>query len=325
MCKNTVSRFILWRNDLLLVGLFFQNGYMNIEQLLVQYFYIAKKVSLEQVGHFTLNDDLVIDFESEKPVQLPADSIHFVYDKTARQDDGFVEYITQQTRKIKPLAIADLESFTQLSRQFINIGKPMHIIGLGTLQRANEAYTFVQSTMLHAKHETATVVVPEKERDEVSFKTEAPKKSNSKGILIGLMAAVFLAALVVLYFVFIKNNAAEQQTAQVGNSITDEPFRQDTAPAMDTTVAAPPVPANITSAPAADGSTFKIVIKTYPTLTAATAAKTRLESYGHTIVMQQVDSTHYTLAIPFTTPLGDTLRVRDSLSKFFNSKATVQL
>ncbi|MFN8244987.1 MAG: hypothetical protein U0T56_01200 [Ferruginibacter sp.] len=37
-----------------------------------------------------------------------------------------------KTRKIKPLATSDLESFTMLGKQFMNIGKPLILEGLGT-------------------------------------------------------------------------------------------------------------------------------------------------------------------------------------------------
>ncbi|MEO7047785.1 MAG: hypothetical protein ABI091_20980, partial [Ferruginibacter sp.] len=75
--------------------------------------------------------------------------------------------------------------------------------------------------------------------------------------------------------------------------------------------------------PANDGYTFKVIIKEYPTKEAAQKAYTRLTIYGHTIILSSLDSTHYRLAIPFITPLSDTLRAKDSLAIFFKAKTII--
>jgi len=45
----------------------------------------------------------------------------------------------------------------------------------------------------------------------------------------------------------------------------------------------------------------------------------------HEVIMYTSDSLHYKLAEPFTLPLSDTARIRDSLNKFYyNGKAYIE-
>jgi len=50
---------------------------MKVEQLIVQYLYNNKKVSIQDIGIFTLSPDVIIPTESDKETSLPLNSIHF--------------------------------------------------------------------------------------------------------------------------------------------------------------------------------------------------------------------------------------------------------
>src|SRR6476619_97240 len=107
---------------------------MKIEQLLVQHFYIAKQVTLQGIGTFTLSPDFIVPAETDKDIVLPENAVSFQYNPRATEDEALIDYIVQQTRKIKPLASADLESYLVLGKQFLNIGKPFKIEGVGILE-----------------------------------------------------------------------------------------------------------------------------------------------------------------------------------------------
>ncbi|MEO6404014.1 MAG: hypothetical protein ABIY51_05960, partial [Ferruginibacter sp.] len=74
-----------------------------------------------------------------------------------------------------------------------------------------------------------------------------------------------------------------------------------------------------------DGYNFKVVIKQLSTKQAADIAFQRLASFGHKLVLITDDSIHYKISIPFTTPIADTLRAKDSLSRFFKTKTYIVL
>ena len=106
---------------------------MKIELLIAPYLLTYKTLSLQDIGTFHVTQDLVLPTEQDKELMLPENAIRFDYNPRAGQDDAFIKYIMEQTRKIKPLATSDLESFTMLGKQFMNIGKPLMLEGLGML------------------------------------------------------------------------------------------------------------------------------------------------------------------------------------------------
>ena len=110
---------------------------MKIEQALVLYLLKHKQISLQGIGTFKIDALLPESTDNDKPVVIPPDAISFVYDPKTGEDDELIDFIVQNTKKIKPLASADLDSFLTLGRQFLNIGKPFTIQNLGTLEKLN--------------------------------------------------------------------------------------------------------------------------------------------------------------------------------------------
>ena len=114
-----------------------------------------------------------------------------------------------------------------------------------------------------------------------------------------------------------KNKTPKTETVTEEQTAQDTTAKADTAHTIkDSTANAQPV------APAIKDSTnFKIVIREYENETAATKAQGRFATFGYKqLTVIKVDSTKYQLAMPFTAPLSDTIRVRDSLKKIFLGK-----
>ena len=111
---------------------------MKLEQLIVQYLYNSKKVSIENIGTFTITPNVSIPIDLDKDSALPEGAIQFDYNNKQDKDKGLIEFIVQQSHKILPLATSDLESYSLLANQFLNLGKPLVIEGIGTLQKNQE-------------------------------------------------------------------------------------------------------------------------------------------------------------------------------------------
>ena len=94
-----------------------------------------KQISLQGIGTFKIDALVPESTDNDKPVIIPPDAITFVYDPKTGEDDELINFIVQNTKKIKPLASADLDSYLTLGRQFLNIGKPFTIHNLGTLDK----------------------------------------------------------------------------------------------------------------------------------------------------------------------------------------------
>mgnify|MGYP005607497475 CR=1 FL=1 len=295
---------------------------MKIEQLLVQHFYNNREVTLQGMGTFTLSSDFVMPKENDKDAEIPDNAISFVYNARATEDESLIEYIVQQTRKMKSLAAADLDSYLVLGKQFLNIGKPFKIDGMGMLVKNQQGQLeFTKGYTFHAKLENTPAALKEaRVNPEISFASETKKTegSSTKGLLIAAtIIGLGLIGTVVWYF-FIRNPnpAAENNVPEV---------KADT---IKNTVPPPDTAALTTAQPIAvnDSYTFKVVFLQTADSAAAAYRMNVLTTRKHKVIMYKTDSVSYRLAEPFTLPLADTARVKDSLNKFYYSgKAFIQL
>ncbi|MEO6720449.1 MAG: SPOR domain-containing protein, partial [Ferruginibacter sp.] len=114
----------------------------------------------------------------------------------------------------------------------------------------------------------------------------------------------------------IETKAEPATTTAIIDTTTNKP---DTTVKVDT-------PVNIT-APVANSSngSFNIVLRNYNNADAADKALKKFKTYGHKMVVIKIDSINYQLAMPFSTPLSDTTRARDSLKRFFGGRPFVRL
>ena len=297
---------------------------MKIEHLLVQHFYNAKQVTLQGIGTFSLSPDFVMPSENDKDLSIPSDAITFSYNQKAAEDDALITYIVQQTRKIKPLASSDLESYIMLASQFLNIGKPFIIDGIGVLEKNQSGeYQFTQQGLyLNAKAENAPVQIREKSDEDISFASKAKPNGNNKKILMLLASFLVLGVIIWGAWYFLskkKDTTVTEKTEPVPPVIQQPDTAKLTVQQKSDSITAKPVTP-------ADGYSFKIVIKNYPSLLTAQKAYDRLTSYGHKLLLYTADSVTYKLAMPFTKPLSDTSFVRDSVrNKLFGGKPYIEL
>jgi len=283
---------------------------MKIEQLIVQHFYNNKKVTLQGMGTFTLSPDFVLMPDNDKEVVMPDNAISFEYNIRSTEDDALIDYIVQQSRKIKPLASADLDSYLTLGKQFLNIGKPFRIEGMGVLEKNQSGqYQFTQGHAYQSKPESAAVAVKEKREDEdISFASARPASNNNKSILMIVLGVAVLGLIgAAAWYFFIRKSPAPTPVAETPVVVTD----------TVQTVSAKPdsIPAPAVQKIPGDSSVFKIVIKEYQTYETAQRAFDRLSGYGHKLLLYTADSVTYKIAMPFMRPLSDTAMARDSVKK----------
>lgn len=296
---------------------------MKIEHLLVQHFYNCGEVTLQGMGTFTLSPDFVPPKENDKDAEIPDNAISFQYNLRATADDALINYIVQQTRKMKSLAAADLDSYLMLGKQFLNIGKPFMIEGMGMLAKNQQGeLEFTKGHSFHSKIESSAPALKEKtENPEISFASESKSKpaGNKKGLLIAaIIIGLGLIGATAWYFLRNKNNTE--------NIIATPPvLTTDTAKTDTTKLDSIPV-LPVRPVQAADGYSFKVVFMVTRDSAAAVARMNVLTTRGHKIIMYKKDSVNYKLAEPFTLPLTDTTHIKDSLNSFYYlGKAFIEL
>lgn len=290
---------------------------MKIEQLLVQHFYNHREVTLQGMGTFTLSPDFVLPKENDKDAEIPDNAISFQYNARATQDDELISYIVQQTRKMKSLAAADLDSYLVLGKQFLNIGKPFKIEGMGMLVKNQQGeLEFTKGGAFNARMETQQAAAAKEKavNPEISFASEAKRTEGSNKKVLLIAAAIVLLGLVgttAWYFLSKKNNNTNDTAAAVNTLQPDTAKATVTKP--DTAAVKPPVPAT----PANDGYTFKVVFLKTTDSAAAVYRMNVLTARHHTVIMYKKDSVTFALAEPFKLPLSDTAHVKDSLNRFY--------
>lgn len=305
---------------------------MKIEQLLVQHLYNSKTASLQGIGKFSLAENIVLPAENDKDFVLPADAISFTYNKNEQEDTALIDFIVQQTRKIKPLASADLDSYCMLGKQFLNIGKPFRIEGIGTLQKNQSGdYDFTPGQFVSPKMEPAVKPLKEKFEPDGTF----TRDTRNTGISTG--RKVFMAVFATLVIGFLAGGAwllykrySKESTTIADNKV--QPVKEVPTPgdsskmsnAVGVTDTGSKAVLNNPATPAVTaigtGVSYKVIFLTTTDKLGAIKKMTKLNSWGHHIVMNTTDSLNYTLAEAITGPISDTARVVDSLRRNFYPK-----
>ena len=297
---------------------------MKIEQALVLYLLKYKEISLQGIGTFKINSSIPDTSDSDKVVVIPAEAISFEYNPKIKEDDVLIDFIVQNTKKIKPLASADLDSFLTLGRQFLNIGKPFTIQNLGTLEKLKSGELDFKPGPLVQKVEVPKPKIEDEgaEKHEENLFNDYQKDTRSNNgrslLFVGILVLLGIAAWAIWRYGFKKE---EPETAPTSEAII---------PVKDTVDAAAKLRAdslakaarltdslkNVQKNPA-DSFTFKIVLKVTTDKDVALARLEKLKSYGRKVIMYTRDSVTYKVAEPFTLPLADTTRVLDSLNKYY--------
>ena len=288
---------------------------MKIEQLLVQHFYNCREITLQGMGTFTLSPDFVMPKENDKDADIPENAISFQYNAKATEDEALIDFIVQQTRKMKSLASADLDSYLALGKQFLNIGKPFKVEGMGMLVKNQQGdLEFTKGTSFNSKMETSPAALKEKkETAEISFATEGKpaNDNNKKGLIIAAsVVGLGLIGIAAWYFLMRDNETVNSTPATLINIDTVKTV----IPQADTISSTTPK-----AMTANDGYSFKVVFLVTPDSAAAVLRMNNLSARNHKIIMYKQDSVQYKLAEPFTLPLADTTRIKDSLNKFYYS------
>lgn len=294
---------------------------MKIEQVLVHYLLKTKQLTLQGIGTFHLDASVPDSADTEKPIVIPENAITFAYDPRVTEDEGLVDFIVEHTRKIKPLAASDLDSFLSLGRQFLNIGKPLNLPHIGTLEKLNSGVlAFIPGQLIaprmepnRVKHEGEDQQEPAEENLFNDYQRE--RKSNNGGKMV-LMLLVFVilafAVWAVWHYAFTKKDEPENLTSTEGIvPVKDSSFKADST-------------TNANAQPASDTVSFNVVVGEYHSQSAAEYRLAKLKSNHRNAILYTDDSTIYKIAEPFNLPLADTTTILDSLRRYY-AKAFVEI
>jgi hypothetical protein len=292
---------------------------LKIENLLAQYLYQHKKLGLPGLGQFTLSDAAILPDENSKS-KSTLEGISFNNKTPGQPEDTLIEFIKKETGKMKALAQADLDSYIMLAQQFLNIGKPFYLEGIGTLHKKRDgsidfnAGTAVPLTPV--KHE-------EKEESKRKSAFSEEKTAGSSAGMRGLVMALGIIGTIAViagggYYLYSKNTDADVAVTTSLQSVTDSQLTRNITPDTTALVANPAMAATTP----VDGYKFILettdkkvrALKRYDMIKTARV----LKSYGSSrIQLETKDSTNFNIYIVLNCPPQDTLRYKDSLNAWY--------
>jgi hypothetical protein len=289
---------------------------VKIEQVLVHYLLKNKQLTLKSIGTFHLDASIPDSADAEKPIVIPENAITFTYNPRAGEDESLVDFIVEHTKKIKPLAASDLDSFLSLGREFLNIGKPFNLPNIGTLEKLNSGVlAFVPGQLIAQRMEPNRIRNEEEaqEHEESLFNDyQKERKANNGGkIILMLLVLIILgfAVWAVWRYAFTKKDVVQNLTSTEGiEPVKDSANKADSATSAE---------AKSTLPASSDTVSFNVVVSEYQTKNAAETRLQQLKKYHRNVILYTRDSSIYKIAEPFNLPLTDTTRILDSLKRYY--------
>jgi hypothetical protein len=111
---------------------------VKIPPLLAQYLFCHKRLDLPGIGTFLLDNAAISALENSKQRSALLDGVSFKSNSSLKETPELVAFIAQKTGKMKALAASDLDSHLRIAEQFLNIGKPFTLEGIGIISKGNK-------------------------------------------------------------------------------------------------------------------------------------------------------------------------------------------
>lgn len=286
---------------------------MKLSQLVAQFLYTNKKLDLQGIGTFTLSSTEIPESESGRTTKSEIQGIiTFENNPATKTDSELVSFISTHTGKMKALATSDLESFLELAQQFMNIGKPFAIEGIGTITKTRDAqYEFIAGNFFAEKIKDKAVKEHAEEVEEVlDFKSvflKDPKKINWRKPAIALFILLGLGLVVLGGYLLYKKTSG---TKTEESSIITEPNESNLV--LDSTLIKSGT-STVNNSQSAEAANYKFVLDNFKS-SRAFQRFAQLKKIGWQVQMETKDSVNFKLYLLMPVATTDSTRALDSLT-----------
>jgi len=295
--------------------------------LIHEYLQQNKTVSLEKMGTFTVTGE---PFITESNTITSQSRIDFVFDKKAETTPGLIEFIGASLNKNRNLVAADIESYLLETRQWINISKSYVLEGMGELMMdKNSLLQFRQMAPLSPKEEESRRRHPQVKE---TYSTE-PKRNKKGGVFAFAMIIILLILGGAGWFVYNSFIAGKKNSEIISND-QPAPVAPDSTPkkAPDTATTAPKtdsVSHSTVQQPVSttDSNHYKYIFEVTLNRDRAVSRTEQLNSYGNKAGFDSVPGgtfMRYRLYVEVTASSSDTLRIKDSLTKYLQRSILIK-
>ncbi|MCG2615281.1 hypothetical protein LZZ85_13360 [Terrimonas sp. NA20] len=305
---------------------------MKITSLLSQYLYTHHRLDLPGIGTFLLDPSAIQALENVKQRAAVLEGISFQNNPSIKESPELVAYISAQTGKMKPLAASDLESFIEIAQQFLNIGKPYTLDGIGTLVKTNlKDFEFIpiaisaekvkeqlatpkeiaaKASAIREEAQASAAPAPQYE----SFLTDAPAKKGWKKPAIALALIAGLGLTIWGGYAISKNMAAEKASTSV---VQEEP-----APQVDSSALLAVTPDTLANETPVIADNYKYVLEEAPKQRIIKRYN-QLRTNLWDVKLETTDSVRFKLYLILPAH-NDTTRVLDSLTAMTGRRVYIE-
>jgi hypothetical protein len=302
---------------------------VKFDDQLAQYLYENKFLKLQGIGTFTLDNKVSIPSGQEKEIYYPIEGLAFTYNPKEILDETLVTFLVKRLGKIQPLVRSDLDSYLSNIKQFLNLGKPYTIEGVGTLNKNNQGtFEFTPGNFLPVKEE----LNPKRENADHNY----PASSSNRAGKVFAVILIILASLAALGGIgwgisTLLSKRSAENNEQVVQEQTDSTSHQQAVSGTttkDTAASATPATVQATTPTSpTDTVRYKMIFEITPNIARALRRTEQLTTVYH--LRARYDTTgsgqslRYRMYVPVKIRPADTLHYKDSLYRFFGRKIYV--
>lgn len=283
---------------------------------------------MPSIGTFSLDAAVTVPDQNDKNFREFLKYVQFKQQPVARADDALIDYIRTHTGKIRPLAESDLESYLADGKLLLNIGKPFHIEGIGTLSKNKLGiYEFEPGEPTIEKVELAPEPrsnerqsAPQRSAFDESYSRIQAHHNRRKNVLVATLV-VIAAAVVVWGGYMLYNSRGTGETAA-----NTQPIPADT-PATKPDTAAQKRIDSLPTAPATDvpAGSYKFIFETTDRKARALKRYNFLLPLNKNIKLETKDSLVFDITVTLAATPADTLRLKDSLNAWYYGTKPVKV
>jgi hypothetical protein len=297
---------------------------LKLAPVLADYLYQNKRLDLPGLGSFFLDPNAITHSDNGKTNKpTPTEGISFENKPSIKEAPELISFISAQTGKMKALAAADLSSHLELIQQFLNIGKPFLLEGIGSLVKIKSGlFEFTSGAILTeklkdltAKEATATSATEE------SFTSYDPLIGSKGGppawrkpviallILVGAGLAIWGG-----YTVYKKNASKRELAANAAEATEQQPAPPvQPPPVIDSNANANKIP---------DGN-YKFIFEV-ANKKRALARLSTLRNYQWNVQMETKDSQQFKIYLQIPALASDTTHLIDSFTAFNGRRVYIE-
>jgi hypothetical protein len=296
---------------------------LKLSSLFAKYLYQHKKLRLPGIGIFTLDPSVSIPDPTDKAFPEFVQHISYSQENITAPDEDFINFIRTETGKIKPLAESDLDSFLSDGKILLNIGKPFHLDGIGSLQKTREGvYEFKAGEPIALRIESSAFEPEDPNNKTKTFYQDGEvQHTGVRKLLIALGAIAGIVIVIWGGYVLYNRNASVPSTPPLMDSVAVLANTHDTslASARDTTASLK----NDSIRRLQQGSqrnSYKFVIERTANKDRAIRRYNQLLENLADVKIETQDSSIYKLYFVIPSTPADTARIRDSLKTWYGRK-----